>query len=111
MVAHRAGKIAYLLPLLAGLVPEGLELGGEVAVAGRDAEEHGIEGLELGGVVQDGVVRLGGSVHLLENVFGERLRDLEEGGVTASLADALELSVGLYGCISMGAMMQLVATK
>lgn len=94
MVARCIGKLAYLLPLLAGFVPEGLELGGEVTVAGGDAEEHGVEGLEVGGVVQNGVTRLSRSVHLLEDFVGERLRDLEEGGVTASLADALELSIG-----------------
>lgn len=36
-------------PLLAGVVPEGLPLGGEVAVAGRDAEEEGVVLRELVG--------------------------------------------------------------
>lgn len=81
VVVSCVGKGAYLLPLLAGLVPEGLELGGEVAVAGGDAEEDGVEGLEFGRVVQHSVVGLGWSVHLLEDLVGERLRDLEEGGI------------------------------
>jgi hypothetical protein len=34
-------------------------------------------------------------VHLLEDFVGERLRDLEERSVTACLADALELGLGL----------------
>ena len=86
-----------LLPLLAGLVPEGLELGGEVAVTCGDAEEDAVEGLKLGGVVQDGDVgRLGRRVHLLEDLFGECLGDLEEGSIATSLADALELGFGLW---------------
>ena len=66
-----------LLPLLAGLVPEGLELGGEVAVTGGDTEEDGIvvkESLVAG----NRVGRLGGSVHLGENVLREGLRDSDE---------------------------------
>lgn len=88
-----------LLPLLAGLVPEGLELGGEVAVTGGDTEEDTVESLKLGGVVQGGDVGgLGRSVHLVEDVLGQGLGDLEEGGITTSLADTLELSLCLYMC-------------
>ena len=42
------------MPLLAGLVPEGLELCGEVAVAGGNAEEDSVEFFEDGGVVEGG---------------------------------------------------------
>lgn len=44
-------------------VPEGLPLGWEVAVTGGDAEEEGVVGSEGSGI-DDGVIRLGGSVHL-----------------------------------------------
>lgn len=88
-----------LLPLLASLVPEGLELGREVAVAGGDAEEDGVVRLEIGGVVQDrNVGGLGRGVHLAEDVVGECLGNLEEGGITASLADTLEFSLCLWWC-------------
>ena len=51
-----------------------LPLRGEVAVASRDTEK---EGIELGNVVRckNRVVRLGRSVHLGEDLLGERLRD------------------------------------
>ena len=67
---------AALLPLLARLVPEGLELRGEVAVAGGDTEEDSVKLFEDGGVFEDrdrGV--LGGCVHLVENLLGEGLGD------------------------------------
>jgi hypothetical protein len=41
-------------PLFAGLIPEGLPLGGEVAVAGRDSNEECVVGLEGGRVLEDG---------------------------------------------------------
>jgi hypothetical protein len=65
-----------LLPLLARLVPEGLELCGEVAVACGDAEEDAVEFFEDGGVVErrDGGV-LGWGVHLVEDFLGEGLGD------------------------------------
>lgn len=82
-------------PLLAGLVPEGLPLGGEVAVAGGDAEEEGVVLLELGGVLEDGHVGgLGGSVHLGEDLLGEGLGDLVDVGRAAGLLDTGLLSLG-----------------
>lgn len=61
-----------------------------------NAEENTVKGLELGGVVQNGNVGgLGRRIHLRENFVRESLRDLEEGGIAASLADALQLSLGL----------------
>lgn len=58
-----------LHPLAAGAVEEGLPLGGEVAVAGGNAEEHAIVLLELGGRdFGDGGV-LGRGVHLGEDFF------------------------------------------
>jgi hypothetical protein len=62
--------------LLAGLVPEGLELCGEVAVSGGDTKEDAVEFLKRGWVVKDGHVGgLGRSVHLGENIFGKGLGD------------------------------------
>ena len=49
------------LPLFAGVVPEGFPLGGEVAVAGRDAEEEGVVVFEeVGGDGGNGVGFWGG---------------------------------------------------
>lgn len=63
------------LPLLAGLIPEGLPLGWEVAETGWDAEEEGIVFLELiGGDERDGG-RLAGCVHFLEDFLGKGLFD------------------------------------
>ena len=63
-------SVAPGLPLLAGLIPEGLPLGGEVAVAGGDAEEEGVVFRELlGGDEGDGV-GLAGGVHLAEDFLG-----------------------------------------
>lgn len=75
-----------LLPLLAGLVPEGLELCGEVAVAGGNTEEDSVEFFENGGVVEgwDGGV-LSGRVHLVEDVLGKGL-----GNSGGGLVDGLE---------------------
>jgi hypothetical protein len=53
-----------------------LVLRGEVSVARGDTEEHAVELLELGGVVEDsdgGVLSRG--VHLCEDVVGEGLGD------------------------------------
>ena len=65
--------VAAGLPLLAGLVPEGLPLSGEIAVAGGDTEEEGVVFLELlGGDEGDGV-GLAGGVHFAEDFLGEGL--------------------------------------
>ena len=70
VLAHeRAGR-----PELAGRVPEGLPLAGEVAVAGGDAEEERVEVGEVGGR-EDGVGGLGRGVHLGEDLLRERLGD------------------------------------
>lgn len=58
----------------AGLVPEGLPLSREVTVTGGDTEEDGIV-LQKGGGLNNGVVRLGGGVHLGENLLRESLTD------------------------------------
>lgn len=53
-----------------------LVLGWHVPVSSRDAEEEAIEGLERLWVGEDLVlVRLWWGMHLLEDVFGERLRE------------------------------------
>lgn len=59
-------------PLLAGGVPERLPLGGEVAVAGGDAEQEGVVLDELlrG---DDGEIGLRRGVHLGEDLLGECL--------------------------------------
>ncbi len=63
------------LPLLAGAVPEGFPLGGEVAEAGRDAEEEGVVFSEFSsGDFGDAGV-FGGRVHLGEGVGGEGFGD------------------------------------
>ena len=63
---------AAALPEAAGRVPECLPLGGEVAVAGGDAEEEGVVGLE-DGRGDGGVVGLGWSVHLGQDFLREGL--------------------------------------
>lgn len=82
------------LPLLAGVVEEGLPLGGEVPVAGRDAEQERIVALhDIRG--DEGDLRgLAGSVHLCENLFGEGLCDLVEVGFSACCLDASFLGLG-----------------
>ena len=62
-------------PLRPCVVPEGFPLGGEVAVAGGDAEEEGVIFFEGAGV--DGRDRrvFGGGVHFAEDFFGEGLGD------------------------------------
>lgn len=128
--------VATVLPLAAGLVPEGAPLGGEVSVcshrmsvrpkylgcdnenlagiyaemyvrrplgygfhwsiqrtSGRDADQESIVFLEgLGG--DDGVVGLGGCVHLGEDFFGEGLGDLVDVGFDAGLLQTSLLSLG-----------------
>lgn len=82
-------------PLLAGHVPEGLPLGGEVSVTGGDTQKEGIVALEDGGVIEGrDVGGLGRSVHLGEDVLGEGLGDLEEVGGTASLLNTSLLGLG-----------------
>ena len=61
-------------PDTASLVPEGFPLGREVTVASGNTEQNGIvlkEGVRLG----NGVVGLGGSVHLGQDLIGESLGD------------------------------------
>lgn len=65
------------LPLAAGLVPEGLPLGREVAVTGGDTEEEGVVLLEGLGVLEGGDLgRLWWGVHLLKHLLGEGLGNL-----------------------------------
>jgi hypothetical protein len=97
---EHAGVLApegALRPLLSGGVPEGLELCRKVAVTCGNTEEDAVKGLELRGVL-DGldIGVLWGCVHLGEDFLGKCLGDLEKDGVTASLPDALQLSIGLW---------------
>jgi len=63
------------LPELACGVQEGLPLGGPHTITGGDAEEEAVILGELGGS-DVGVVSLGGSVHLAQDLLGQGLRDL-----------------------------------
>lgn len=66
---------AALHPLVAGAVEEGLPLGGEVAIAGGDTEEHAVVFLELlRGDVRDGVV-FGRGVQHGQDLLGEGFGD------------------------------------
>lgn len=79
---EHAGVLAperALSPLLASLVPEGLELCWEVAVTGGDAEEDAVKGLELGGVLENADIGLGRGVHLGEHLLGKSLGNSAEG--------------------------------
>lgn len=68
--------VAALRPLLSAPIPKGLELGGEVSIAGGDAEEDTVKGLELGRVAENGNVGgLCGSVHFGEDFVGEGFGD------------------------------------
>ena len=95
------------LPLLAGLVPEGFPLGGEVAVSGWDTEEEGVVFFELvRGDDRDGA-GLAGGVHLGEDFLGKGLLDSadEESrqlrcfvhgeGVQCPLAQSVVLGIGV----------------
>lgn len=116
-------------PDAAGLVPEGLPLGGEVAEAGGDAEEDGIV-LEQVSRLSDGVGGLGGGVHLAEDVGGEgfgnpgvpismngthksRLKDeedsLEDIGLAACGFDTLLLSLGQLGDVAVHGVLDMVS--
>lgn len=87
--------VAARLPLLAGTVPEGLPLGGEVAETGRDPHEEGIVLLELVGRDQGhGGGVLPWRVHLREDLLREGLRYLEEVGFAAGGFDAAPFGLG-----------------
>ena len=73
--ARILAPVAARAPLLAGLVPEGFPLRGEVAVAGGDAEEEGVVAFELvRGDCGDGG-GFGGRVHFGQDFFGEGFGD------------------------------------
>ena len=66
-------------PDLAGAIPKGLPLRGEVAVAGGDTQEEAVVGLQGVGVIEDGNVGgLGRRVHLFEYGGGEGFGELVE---------------------------------
>ena len=67
--------VAARLPLLARLVPKGLPLGGQVAVAGRDAEEEGVVLFELVRGDEGDRGRLAGRVHFGQDFLGKGLFD------------------------------------
>ena len=67
--------VAARLPLLARLVPKGLPLGGQVAVAGRDAEEEGVVLFELVRGDEGDRGRLAGGVHFGQDFLGKGLFD------------------------------------
>lgn len=72
------------LPLLARLVPKGLPLRGEVAVARRDPEQEGVVGGQLVRGDEGDRGRLARRVHLGQHFLGEGLFDsagIERGGL------------------------------
>ena len=76
------------LPLLARLVPKGLPLGREVAVARRDPEQEGVVGRELVRGDEGDRGRLARRVHLGQDFRGEGLFDsaeMERGGLALVL--------------------------
>lgn len=79
------------------LVNESLPLAGEVSVAGGDAKEEGIVLLEVVDILNDGIGGLGGSVHEAEDLVGESLGDLEDGGLAAGSLDTALLGLGELG--------------
>ena len=101
--AHRRGRDedadvlpveAASLPLLASVVPEGLPLGGHVAVTGGNPDEEGVIFLELvGGDDGDGFALARGA-HLGEDVLWESLLDLVQVGFAAGGFDAGLLGFG-----------------
>lgn len=71
-----------------------LPLGREVAVTGGDAEQEAVILEELLGVLEHGHVGgLGGGVHLVEDILGQGLGDLEEVGGAAGLFNASLFSI------------------
>lgn len=94
---EEAGELAVVAaggPLLAGLVPEGLPLGGEVAEAGGDPDQEGVVLGEGGGVLEDlDVGGLGAGAQLGQDLGGECLGDLEDVGGAAGGLDALQLGL------------------
>ena len=77
--------ISASLPLLAGLVPESLPLGREVAVTGRDAEEEGVVLGELVGSDERDGAGLAGCMHLGEDFVGKGLLDSTDGRARSAL--------------------------
>lgn len=80
-------------PDRAGLVPEGLPLRGEVTVASGDTEQDRVV-LEQVVRLDNGVARLGGGVHLDQNIVGEGLGDPSE-AVSNTLFNKWN-SLGMY---------------
>lgn len=101
---EQASELAVELtlgPETTGGIPEGAPLGRLGTKTGRDTEE---EAVVLGqvGRSDDGVIRLGGSVHLGENLVREGLRDLEDVGVAASGLNTLLNSLGKGADVTVG---------
>lgn len=98
-------------PDATGLVPEGLPLRGEVTVASGDTEEDAIVGEEL---VRghNGVGGLGGSVHLGQDIIGERLGDPMGNKVVSQshcaqyaakvLLEKIDLTTGSFNALLLG---------
>lgn len=92
---YSLAPVGTVLPLATSLVPEGLPLGREVTITGRDTEEEGIVLLESGRVLEgrDAAVLWRG-VHLGQDLLRESLRDLVEVAGTAGGLDTLGLLLG-----------------
>jgi len=75
------------LPELSGGIPEGLELSWPGAITSADTDEEAVILREIG-CGDNGVVGLGGCVHLRENLLGKSLRDLVDGSRASCGLDA-----------------------
>lgn len=80
-------------PESASLVPEGLPLSGEVSVPRGNAKDESIIFLKLLNVGENWDGRLGGSMHLLQNLFREGLWELVEVCSASSSFNALLLGL------------------
>lgn len=87
------------LPKLSGRIPEGLELSWPRAITSADTDEEAVVLWEIGRG-DNGVVRFSGGVHLREDLLGQSLRNLVDGGRTPSGLDALLDGFGQFGDVA-----------
>lgn len=88
-------------PETSSRVPESLPLSREVAVTGGDSKEETVV-LSQGAGRGNGVLGLGGSMHLTQDLFRESLGDLKEvSGATSSLDTGLD-SLGEGADVTVG---------
>jgi len=88
-----------LLPQLAGAIPEGLPLSGEVTEASGYTIKDTIIVSEVIGR-NDRIIGLGGRMHLGQDLLGESLGDLIDGSRSTSGFDTFLLSLGHFGDVA-----------